>query len=240
MKISDTIVDANRSADFLCLQQPQSRFEIPNRISVSNRNVAFLLEGDMKVCYMCKKEKSLSEFNKQNHSADGYDGRCKKCQAIYKHSYYSLHKDKKREQIKRFYAKKPYYYHYNSAKQRCVGDTAYTRKGRKFLLTLEEVKTLWFRDKAYLLKQPSIDRKDNDGNYTFDNCRFIERLENCRLGGLLAKGTAVKQFDLDGNLINRWVKISYASRELGVQVSTIVAVCRGRYKTAGGYKWEYA
>ena len=44
---SDKIVGADRDADFLLLQQPQSRFEGLNRFSVSNRNVAFLLENKM-------------------------------------------------------------------------------------------------------------------------------------------------------------------------------------------------
>jgi hypothetical protein len=25
---------------------------------------------------------------------------------------------------------------------------------------------------------PTIDRKDNDGDYTFDNCQYLERWEN--------------------------------------------------------------
>jgi hypothetical protein len=43
------------------------------------------------------------------------------------------------------------------------------------LITEEELKELWFRNKAYLMKQPTIDRKDNNKNYTFENCQFLEK-----------------------------------------------------------------
>lgn len=68
----------------------------------------------------------------------------------------------------------------------------YGGRGIRCLLTLDEAKRLWFRDSAWTLTKPSLDRKDNDGNYEFDNCRFIEfdlnslpnrsRKANCRKG----------------------------------------------------------
>ena len=54
----------------------------------------------------------------------------------------------------------------------------YGGKGIKCLLIMEDLKYLWFRDKAYNLKQPSIDRKNSDGDYIIKNCRFIEMAEN--------------------------------------------------------------
>ena len=55
----------------------------------------------------------------------------------------------------------------------------YGGKGIKNYLTREALKILWFRDEAYNLKEPSIDRWDSKLSYTFDNCRFIEFRENC-------------------------------------------------------------
>ena len=54
------------------------------------------------------------------------------------------------------------------------------QKGIQCLITKDELRQLWFRDKAYLLKVPSIDRIRNSDNYTFDNCRFIENIDNIR------------------------------------------------------------
>lgn len=54
----------------------------------------------------------------------------------------------------------------------------YGGKGIKLLITKEELKSLWFRDKAFLLKRPSIDRINSDGHYELKNCRYIELIEN--------------------------------------------------------------
>lgn len=56
----------------------------------------------------------------------------------------------------------------------------YGGRGIKMLIGESELKALWFRDQAYLMKSPTIDRKDNDGHYSFNNCRYIERVENTR------------------------------------------------------------
>lgn len=53
---------------------------------------------------------------------------------------------------------------------------------REFTLTVAEFKDLWERDKAYLLKAPSIDRINPNKGYIQENCRFIERSLNISLG----------------------------------------------------------
>jgi hypothetical protein len=48
---------------------------------------------------------------------------------------------------------------------------------------------------------------------------------------------SVLQYDLNDNLIKEWKGIIDAERQLGI--THIIDVCKGRNKTAGGYKWKY-
>lgn len=71
----------------------------------------------------------------------------------------------------------------NAARTRCRYRShkmfyRYGGRGIVCLLTIAEVRALWLRDNAAKLGRPSLDRKDENGNYTFENCRFIELAEN--------------------------------------------------------------
>lgn len=57
-------------------------------------------------------------------------------------------------------------------------NNSYYKKGRKIFITKEDLKYLWFRDKAYLMKQPTIHRINNNGDYVLNNCQYIEMTEN--------------------------------------------------------------
>lgn len=74
--------------------------------------------------------------------------------------------------------------HY-AARNRCTNKKAdryarYGWRGILFNLKISETRNLWIRDKAHKLKRPSIDRINQDGNYEYINCRFIELAENIR------------------------------------------------------------
>lgn len=58
------------------------------------------------------------------------------------------------------------------------------RLGRVHTMNIADFKELWARDGADLMKFPSIDRIDQTKGYVKDNCRYLERSENSRLGRL--------------------------------------------------------
>lgn len=51
---------------------------------------------------------------------------------------------------------------------------------------------------------------------------------------------SVNQFSLDGNFIKKWGFVSEIERTLGFSRPNICKCCRGKIKTAYGFKWEYA
>jgi len=122
----------------------------------------------MKICGKCKKELIITEFSKDKSRKDELDHWCKNCRQQYQkeHKWIITH---------------------SSIKYRCenlkdVSHKCYAGKGIKCLISAEELKSLWFRDRAYLMNKPSIDRIDNNGNYIFNNCKYIELSENIKKG----------------------------------------------------------
>lgn len=90
---------------------------------------------------------------------------------------------------KRWQIKNPWFKHYNNAEQRCNNENRkkfkkYGEKNIKFRMTLEDFKYLWFRDKAFNMKLPSIDRIDPKHDYHIKNCRFIEHSLNSKRGSI--------------------------------------------------------
>jgi hypothetical protein len=140
-----------------------------------------------KVCTKCGEQKLLLEFTKDRTKKNGLSSRCKACSVILSQDYRkrNIEKVKQYENFKYTNDKLliPWYKHWKAGRQRCNDKNAsnykyYGAKKINFLLTIDEIKILWFRDKAYLMKEAQLSRKNHNKNYVFDNCEFIEKKDN--------------------------------------------------------------
>ena len=79
----------------------------------------------------------------------------------------------------------PWIKHLKAIKSRCNNPNKdnykyYGARGIECLLTKENIKNLWFRDNADLMDKPNVHRINNNGNYTLENCEFIEFYEHIK------------------------------------------------------------
>jgi hypothetical protein len=148
-----------------------------------------------------------------------------------KRSYQSRYREKLKKE-------RPWMLNWIALRSRCVSPSCrYFSRGTKNLITKEQVESLWFRDKAYLMEVPSIDRIDNNGDYHVDNCRFIERNYNASLGA--PNKVKVCRINRDGTR-TIFDSVLQAARAMGHRRScNIISVADGETRTAYGYKWEY-
>lgn len=131
----------------------------------------------------------------------------------------------------------PWRVSYDRARDRCLPTHKYGKRGIKFLMTSSDFEELWFRDKAYLMKKPTIDRiqDGNYGHYVKDNCRFVEMIDNLKKKG-------VDKFDKDGNFLESYISIAEAARKNNILYFTNLS----RFLNGGmkvtifrGFKWGY-
>lgn len=91
---------------------------------------------------------------------------------------------------------------------------------------------------------PIVGHLDNDpSNNYYRNLVWCTQGQNIQYaydnGRKNAKGKPVLQLDLNGNIIRRFEKLSHV-KELGYKKEVVCGVALGKYKTAYGYRWEYA
>lgn len=103
--------------------------------------------------------------------------------------------------------------------------------------------SVWVKSKYNKKKTPSIDKINPLGNYTFDNMQIMTWLENHEKGRKernITQGKRIYQLNLKGKRIKKFISITDAFKETGIDFRQISNVLCGRAKTAHGYKFEYA
>lgn len=92
-------------------------------------------------------------------------------------------------------------------------------------------------------KQAASIRYSGKNNPMYGKPVNVERREKIRkanMGIRNGRAKSVNQYDLRNNFIKYWDYAKQASDILNINLSGIIACCRGRAKTSGGYIWKYA
>lgn len=96
---------------------------------------------------------------------------------------------------------------------------------------------------------PQINHKDeNKENNHVDNLEFCTAKHNSNYGTRNerlskkmseAKSKPIYQYTKVGEFIREWQSATHAEKELNIPQGNICQCCKGKYKSAGGYTWQY-
>ena len=193
----------------------------------------------MKKCSKCGKTKDYSQFCKDQTNSDGLCSACKACRAKYAMDWRS----RNREYWKEWNSKNVGYLKrwienghaehssWGSMRSRCsdVNHIAYSRYGGRGIKICKE----WDSFKRFqrdMGKKPTpkhqLDRIDNDGDYTPENCRWATRKENIRNSSIIKlspeKVRVIRRLHRNGESMVQIANV------MAVTKSCITSVLQGR------------
>lgn len=87
---------------------------------------------------------------------------------------------------------------------------------------------------------PETIEKLKDRKLSSDTLQKMHKQHVSMRGSGNPSARAVRQLDLNGNLIQEFPYAKLAAEQLGIDLSYLIKCCRGKAKTCGGYRWEYA
>lgn len=197
------------------------------------------METTLKKCYSCKSMKELLHFNKNKTKIDGYSTECKVCIREY---------DLKYRRSKTGLISQIYSHQKSKSKKRNHPSPTYTKQELKEWLFSQELFHKLFEEwelSNYDMNlTPSVDRKNDYIGYTINNIQIMTCKKNTikggidRFNGINRKPLkAVIQLTKDNKIVREFYSIAKAFRE--TNINQISAVCLGKRKTAGGFKWKF-
>ena len=131
---------------------------------------------------------------------------CPECERIYNKFYSLLYRPIAYKKRKQNFNLNPWLKTLDAINNRCNRKGHYLEKNIKNYLTKENLEYLWFRDKAYLMDKPSIDRIDGRKDYTLKNCRYIEYIDNLKRPKVKWKQLKIMEHNLKGGSYEQMVK----------------------------------
>jgi len=194
-----------------------------------------------KICEKCKASTKLENFPKIKRCISGFSNRCKKCIA-------KNNRDYRRKKDKLAILR------YNQIsgcfKRRNLEPHNFTRK--EFIEwfnnnpKLDSLYRNWVDGGFIKDSSISIDRLDDYKPYSLNNIRLVTWKENNEKGkkdrrnGINNKHSkALIQLGENGDFIEKYPSISFASRKTGISKGNIVSTCKNVRLSAGGFKWKY-
>lgn len=118
-----------------------------------------------------------------------------------------------------------------------------TKNGKDKMLLVHRLVAMAFLPNPQNL--PFINHKDeNPSNNRADNLEWCTPKYNSSYGGLPqylseVNGREVLQFSLKGEFVAKYVSLQKAQQDTKINASSILRVCKGRERHAGGFKWRY-
>ena len=194
-----------------------------------------------KLCVRCGQHHDVSEFNTLKAAKDGLQSWCIPCRSKYN------------REINRSYEGlmvKIYYNQRAMSKKRHMVSPLFSLKELKAWLQDQdlyaELYQAWVDSDYKSTLKPSVDRLNDYLPYSIDNMQLMtwkenkyKHYESVKNGDHQFNNKKVTGTHLDTGEIVNYHSIKAAERALGINASSIVAVCKGKVKTAGNYTWSY-